>query len=108
MLIAGTPDLGFNGPSCVARVKRLSRYLLAPAPHSCSSELHKRDSWRWLRAVAQSNPKVKWLDLSQTICPNNLCSAVVGDIPVYRDSGHLTMEYVLSLKDMIAKTLSGL
>jgi hypothetical protein len=40
---------------------------------------------------------VPLIDVSNAFCDRNVCPSVIGDVLVYRDSGHLTATYVQSL-----------
>ncbi|QGG40300.1 acyltransferase family protein [Aeromicrobium yanjiei] len=58
-----------------------------------------------LRAAKQV-PGVKILDMSDTICPDGgRCSAVIGNVLVYRQGTHLTKTFVDSTKKQLADAL---
>lgn len=46
---------------------------------------------------AAVDPSVHTLDLSEYLCPDGLCQAVIGNVAVYSDDNHLTGTYALSL-----------
>lgn len=105
-LIAGTPRLGFDGPLCLARRDWLSKSLPDTYESTCSRELHSSESWSWLREVASEYSQVRFIDLSQDVCPASICSAKIHDTIVYRDNQHLTVDFVLAHKEMLGKQLS--
>lgn len=104
-LIAGTPNLGFDGPACLARRAWLSRFLPDLPESSCTGKLRRKDSWNWLGKVAAGYPSVEMIELSESICPNHICPAKINDMIVYRDNQHLTVNFVMSLKEQLGKQL---
>lgn len=104
-LIAGSPSLGLDGPFCLARSNWLSRILPEVPDSACSRPLRPDKSWQWQREIAAQYPAVEFIELSRHICPGNVCSAKIGNTVVYRDSLHLSAEFVLSLKDVIGAQL---
>lgn len=105
-LIAGTPSLGFDGPSCLARHAWLSKTFPIQSAPSCSRKLHLNESLGWLGEVATEYQKVQFIDLSDTVCPKGICSAKIDDWIVYRDFQHLTVEFVSTLKEHLGAQLS--
>ncbi|WP_159085781.1 acyltransferase family protein [Aeromicrobium chenweiae] len=58
-----------------------------------------------LRAAKQV-PAVKVMDMSDTICPDGgRCSAVIGNVLVYRQGSHLTMTYISTMRKQLADAL---
>jgi len=51
-------------------------------------------------------PLLHLLDLSDAICRMDTCSAVEGNVLVYRDSHHLTQTYVRTLADELGRQIS--
>ncbi|MEZ5472844.1 MAG: SGNH hydrolase domain-containing protein [Marinicella sp.] len=68
----------------------------------CESPLEAAKSWAWLSDVAMKYPKVSFVELSQFICPNKQCQAILGDQVVFRDEQHLTSSFVASLYNQVA------
>jgi hypothetical protein len=106
VLIAGTPALGFDGLNCLARIVRLSRYTPVLGNERCSPTMHTEDSLVWLEAVAKRNPQVHWLNFNELIRPHDQCGAMHANTTVYRDAVHLSVDYVHSMKPIVAKALS--
>ncbi len=48
--------------------------------------------------VAAMQPGDELIDLNPLICPQDPCPAVIGQVMVYRDTNHLTEEYVRTLE----------
>jgi hypothetical protein len=45
------------------------------------------------------------MDMSDFICADGICPAVVGNVYVYKDDNHLTKTYVQSMVPMFEKRL---
>ncbi|WP_104104467.1 acyltransferase family protein [Arthrobacter sp. 08Y14] len=45
------------------------------------------------------------VDLTEAICPNELCPAVIGGIQIYRDSNHITATYARTMHAQIGTAL---
>ncbi|WP_017569950.1 acyltransferase family protein, partial [Nocardiopsis halotolerans] len=53
-------------------------------------------------AVRLFDGEVHWLDLTDLFCAEGGCPAVIGNVMVYRDSGHITSTYIGLLSDELA------
>jgi peptidoglycan/LPS O-acetylase OafA/YrhL len=53
-------------------------------------------------------PRAKLIDATSRFCPRELCPAVIGDVLVYRNSGHLTATYARSLTTWLSRRLPDL
>lgn len=47
------------------------------------------------------------VDLTEAICPNEFCPAVIGGIQIYRDSNHITATYARTLHTQIGTALDN-
>lgn len=56
-------------------------------------------------AAALEHPNVSVVDLSDRFCTAERCFAVIGGVPVYYDSDHMSRSYSLSLSDALAEAL---
>ena len=54
-------------------------------------------------ARGMSSPKIKVLDLSDQFCDEQTCQAVIGGLPVYYDTDHVSRSYMHSLVPVLAK-----
>lgn len=63
---------------------------------------------RWDVPAAERVEGVKLLDLTDTVCPDGYCRAVIGDVLVYRDDSHLTRTYVETLTPLFHRRLMDL
>lgn len=88
VIVAPTPRARFNAGQCVH--KSMLRGLDTT---SCDLQLHPQPSSgkRTLAALAtfERSPVVKLTDM---LCENNVCKAVIDGIVIYKDSSHLTVE----------------
>lgn len=89
-LIEANPTLGFDGPDCLFQHQ-------AAAPRKCTRRLPDDGQYvhvaTLLKAVADEHPKTAWIDTSSLVCPDHECSAMQGDVIVFRDSQHLTASF---------------
>lgn len=96
-LLAGNPPLPFDGPNCMARMDWLSRILENIDRDGCTVTLSPDPGWLWLEAVAAEYPQVSFINPAALACPDGLCAVLQDDLLVYRDSQHLTVEFVRSV-----------
>lgn len=102
ILVPGTPDLGFNGPGCLARntnpdgsVNRLA----------CVTEGRFEVPDRvtgYLEKAVEGHANAWVLDLNDLVCPKRVCAASSEDgILTFRDNQHLSDSFVRSLTPQI-------
>ena len=85
-------------PSCVSgAMRRLRRCAFARGP-ALANAFAIRD------AVARV-PGIETVDVTDRFCLPDLCSAVVGDVLVYRNSGHVTASYMKTLGPWLERRL---
>lgn len=92
-LIAGTPELGFSGPQCLIQQEKTNK--------KCETDMSTSKSWHWLSSITEEFPQVTFVELSQYVCPNQICRAKMDEQIVFRDDKHLTNLFVISLYDEI-------
>lgn len=91
LVVADVPAVSEDAILCTQRLD------FDPKTSSCVTSLSgmRTDP---LLAAAAAVPAVKLVDLTQYFCVEDACSAVVGNVPVYRDAGaHMTKTYAQSL-----------
>ncbi len=107
VLVSGTPVLGFDGPSCIARQLQVGNL----ATNDCISEspTEKFDQVAYLLSTAASDfSNVQVFNPVDLVCPRGQCRAVSPTgIPVFRDSQHLTDTFVRSTVKHLRKQLLG-
>lgn len=101
-VLADTPVPGIDIPEC-ASVNPESLTECA-TPRSDALENATADLERAVR-LAQGPTMI---DLTDLICPQDRCAAVVGNVLVYRDSSHLTASYSRTLADALGDELAPL
>lgn len=85
LAIRDLPRFGERVPECLARARD---------PIECGKPRH--EVYRVtnpLLAVSDLPDLVAPLDLSDWLCPNNFCPAIIGNVVVYRDHDHITGTY---------------
>jgi peptidoglycan/LPS O-acetylase OafA/YrhL len=104
-LIAGTPKLDFDGPYCLARARWMSHFIDGLEQQQCARPLHNDKTWNWQELLTSDYDRVQFINLANLICPNNICMASHNQQLTYRDSQHLSIEFVLSLKQALISQL---
>lgn len=97
--IAGTPRMSKSVPDCLAEN--------IAAPEKCgrvASEALGQD--QAIRFAAAEMPEAATLiDLTEGLCTSAFCPAVAGNVVVYRDENHLTIEYSRTLAPLLSSKL---
>jgi len=100
-VVAGTPGLSFDGPSCLEHNALARRRRSAPQARACVDEVADGRATAvagYLQEAARKFRNVELLDLNDAVCPRGLCAArAPGGAVVFRDDAHLTATYALSL-----------
>ena len=101
VLISDTPVSLFAPPDCLAAFNESIKL--------CSTPVANAIDTNWLgveRDLAITN-NVIWINPTEWICDSDPCSPVAGDTVIYRDSGHLTASFALSLERPLWAELSN-
>lgn len=109
VVIAGTPRLGFNGPTCIEQ-KTTDRGKLAIS--ACQNNLtmkHATTVAGYIDIASEMYKNTTLLDLNDIVCPDGVCSAVSKDGQiVYRDNKHLTNSFVISRISVIREKIDDI
>jgi peptidoglycan/LPS O-acetylase OafA/YrhL len=93
VVIRDTPASSEDVPSCVSEdIQHLDRCAFA-RPHEWDREYDVR--------AAKRAPGTTLVDLTDDICPGEICRAVIGNALVYRDKSHLTATFARTLEPML-------
>jgi peptidoglycan/LPS O-acetylase OafA/YrhL len=105
-VLASTPSLPFDGPSCLAPRGWLYRHLAGASRCVAPLAAGRRDDvWRWLHAAAAAVPNVRLVDLTDVVCPAKVCAAQRQGVIVFRDSQHITATFARSKAAELARIL---
>lgn len=107
VLLGESGGLGFDGPLCLARESWQNRFFPQKTSSACKSKWREPESLEWLRQVTQGYDNVEYLDFNDLICADN-CYAQIGDLVTFRDSQHITSEYVEALSPKVLERLNTL
>lgn len=99
--IAGTPRMQKSVPDCLAENPRSYEACGRPVGEALGQDQAIR------RAAAEMAVKVALVDMTEGICTSAFCPAVAGNVIVYRDENHLTVEYAKSLSPLLSGKLEG-
>jgi predicted alpha/beta-fold hydrolase len=99
VFIEDNPRPPFYAPDCVARsLEHLDRCAFAQAPALAGAAA--------IRAAAEQVRGVRIVDPTPEYCPRDgLCPAVIGDVLVYRNSGHVTATYAGTMTSWLRRRL---
>lgn len=93
---------GKNGPQCLA--------IHAQDPRACATNretaLPDDDLDRAVRLSSRSPHPVRMIDLSRYFCDRRTCYAVIGGVPVYFDSDHMTRRFAITLAPYLERALT--
>jgi hypothetical protein len=76
------------------------------APPPCEFALSKTSKiYDFYRIAARQYQNVRIVDLSSSICPDDICRGEHDNIVIFRDSNHLTASFVSSLENILAEQI---
>jgi peptidoglycan/LPS O-acetylase OafA/YrhL len=102
VVIAETPDLGFNPATCLS----VHRDDLSPCSPSRPEALARKVRAAEFAATATTGARL--VDLSDWFCDASACPPVSGNVLLYRDSHHVTATFARAMADVIGAELGVL
>jgi hypothetical protein len=100
VVTADPPRVTFDVPGCVsAHLRELRRCAFARGPAA--------ERARTVAAAARTVPGVRVLDPADVLCLGDVCPSVIGDVLVYRNSGHLTASFAATMGPWLERRLPG-
>ncbi len=111
VVIPGTPELSFDGPSCLEQPYRFSLRLSGGKRECEEAQVgsESNDVSRLLGQATDELENVKLLDLGDLVCPEGKCAAMTeGGVVVFRDSQHLTTTFVDTLVPEVRRLLDAM
>jgi peptidoglycan/LPS O-acetylase OafA/YrhL len=95
MVIRDTPASASDVPSCVSEdLQNLDK---------CAFKRDRDWNLEFDVRAAQRSPHASLIDITDEICPADLCRAVIGNALVYRDKTHLTATFARTLSPWIGE-----
>jgi peptidoglycan/LPS O-acetylase OafA/YrhL len=111
VLIAGTPHLSFDGPSCLEDPWRFS-FRLINGDRECEEAMTETRSdvvANYLRQSARGFANVGVVELGGAVCPDGRCAAQTPDgVVIFRDEKHITASFARSLVPLFKDRLKVL
>ncbi len=98
VVLADPPRPPWDIPSCVSAAMRALRRCAFPRRPAVARSAATR------RAVDRL-PGVRAIDATDRFCLAALCPAVIGDVLVYRQTGHVTATYIRTLRPWLERRL---
>lgn len=102
-VIEANPTLGIHGPACLAQQS------VGADMSQCKGTADNRHYVSvagLLQDVVRGIPGVHWIETRGLVCPENQCLAMRNDVVVFRDSQHLTANFVASAGPYFLKQLA--
>lgn len=99
LAIRETPRMDFDGPECVATH---SDY----ASVCRTKRLDALDFTSTFERAVKEVPTAELIDLNDVFCGEEYCDAIIGNILVYRDRGHMTATFVRSMAPILGAKIN--
>lgn len=96
LALRDVPNLKEDPPTCLAKQEQ------------CSYDREESLGYDPLYEAALVDPTIPFIDMTDGICGRERCEAVVGNVMVWRDHGHLTVTYVNTLAPALGQRLQTL
>lgn len=105
-----TPRPGFNSPLCLARQAKVASWHQQSACDFSPTPLEEDAEYQLARAAAEGMEHVAFIDLNDSICAEARCDSIDAETGIvrYRDSHHLTTEYVRALAPALQASLTDI
>lgn len=107
-IMSPTPALGFDGPNCLSREANLPHW--SPQYGHCESKVEPPSGQAilgTLNQAAELYANVRVIDLSDSVCPDRLCSARFQAGIRFRDGKHLTASFVQSIAPAFERAVNA-
>jgi len=101
LVLRDTPNMGASVPDCLATSPDGAQG--CAAPRATALEVDPLA----LAAAAEGSGKVAVLDVTDLLCDQESCHAVIGGVIVYFDHGHMTATFSRSLAPTVAAAVDG-
>ena len=101
LVLRDTPNMGGSVPDCLATSPDGARG--CAVPRATGLEVDPLG----LAAAADGSGKVGMLDVTDLLCDDSSCHAVIGGVIVYFDHGHMTATFARSLAPTVATAVDG-
>ncbi|MGR9116883.1 MAG: acyltransferase family protein [Gammaproteobacteria bacterium] len=108
VLFSPAPDLGFDGPDCLTKKASLPEWLRNAFECTSKEDFKVHDQIAsYLEQVSLQYGNVKLIRVDELVCPRGICSARRNGLVVYRDSQHITANFIHSLSADLQKLILG-
>jgi peptidoglycan/LPS O-acetylase OafA/YrhL len=108
-ILRSTPSLPFDGPNCLGTQDWQRQWQLPLPEPLCTASPHEATShqvFAALQLAAENFVNVQALDMSDLVCPDNLCRAELKDTVVFRDTHHLSDSFARTIAPELLNTLN--
>jgi len=94
VVLSPTPNLGFDGPSCLSMALNLPECISQSARCTTKTSPQNSGILEALQEAARPYTNVQAIDLSTIVCPDAICRARDERGIIFRDNQHLTASFV--------------
>ena len=95
VVIRGTPQTGFDVPSCLSRRASGAPFQMRSCEYDLKDGLHPR-AIAAQNGAARGLDHIAFVDMNDRVCSNPRCSVVQRGVIVFRDDDHLTAKFSVS------------
>ena len=99
LVLRDTPSANFDIPSCLAY--RLWRPSFIPSRSCVFSAPQTSKVYEFQLSAEAQLKNVLTADMSDSICPHEICTGLLNGLVMYRDSDHLTASFVRTLEETL-------
>lgn len=107
-LMRPTPELPVNGPLCLEPRGWLYGTLVSKS--HCTGKAHTTRSdnvGHWLQGSVKSFRNVQFVDMTNSVCPADVCRAELDGRIVFLDEGHMTATFARTLAPALSTALES-
>jgi len=105
-LMRPTPELPVDGPLCLEPRGRLYGALVSKSHCTGSAHTARSDNvGSWLQASVRSFRNVQFVDMTNSVCPADVCRAELDGRIVFLDEGHMTATFARTLAPALSVAL---
>jgi hypothetical protein len=105
-IIRATPALGFDSTRCLARHDWQPAFIATRSDCSSTATTILNDGvLSALQEASEGFENVRILDFNDLVCPADICRARIDDVVVFRDSVHVTDQFVRLVTPQISQKI---
>jgi peptidoglycan/LPS O-acetylase OafA/YrhL len=100
-VLSDIPSIPFQPQRCMGRRRFASGTMCKTSREVVDKQMSFLS--RGLRKLLEYEPRVRYLDIMQYVCSEKWCNVNIGDILLYRDDSHVTIEGSVAIAEAIVR-----